>query len=77
MQVPPKLAAWGSDSKHGVLEMGRGGWGGRGYHRVQVAGLRGHYTVRRPELGVVDGGHRLNCLCYLLDSRDDNGAVFL
>ena len=38
-------------------------------------GCAGHYIVRRPELGVVDGGHRLNCLCYLLDSRDDNGFV--
>jgi hypothetical protein len=41
----------------------------------KALGCAGHYIVRRPELGVVDGGHRLNCLCYLLDSRDDNGFV--
>ena len=38
-------------------------------------GCAGNCHVRLVEKAVVDGGHRLNCLCYLLDSADENDFV--
>ena len=44
------------------------------YKSLGCAGFR---RVVAPEMNaaIVDGGHRLNCLCYLLDSMDDNHFV--
>ncbi len=38
-------------------------------------GYAGNCHVRFVEKAVVDGGHRLNCLFYLLDSADENDFV--